>query len=92
MRHVVSWDGRTVALKRTEARLLGAMVDAYGRVVRREALVDAVWGDDPDGGPMSAMNGISVLVHSLRRRLAGAGFPGAVRTWPRSGYELVIEV
>ena len=89
-RHAVSWDGRTVALKRMEARLLGALVGGYGRVVSREALVAALWGDDPDGGPECAMNGISVLMHGLRRRLASAGFPGAVRTWPRSGYELVL--
>jgi DNA-binding response OmpR family regulator len=88
-RHCVSWPGGEARLTPGQARLLTALADR-GDVVARERLVDAVWGDRADGGPDSASALVSVLVHGLRRRLASAGFPGMVRTWPRTGYELVL--
>jgi DNA-binding response OmpR family regulator len=83
------WPAGEVQLTPSQARLLSALSASSGPV-GREALIDAVWGDREDGGPDTAGNLISVLVHGLRRRLASAGFPGMVRTWPRSGYELVL--
>lgn len=50
--------------------LMEALVRAYPRAVSRDALVAALFGDDADGGPMTAETVISVYVCQLRKRLA----------------------
>ena len=90
MRHRLSWRGGAVELRPLESRLLAALVDAAGCVARREALIDAVWGDREDGGPDNDRGDLRVLMHGLRRQLAAADFPGTIRTWRRSGYEMVL--
>jgi predicted ATPase/DNA-binding SARP family transcriptional activator len=58
--------------------LLAVLLADGGRVVPRERLVDALWGEDP---PASAVQSLQVYVHGLRRALgadrietAGAGY------------------
>src|SRR6188508_2624823 len=58
--------------------LLAVLFADGGRVVPRERLVDALWGEDP---PASAVQSLQVYVHGLRRALgadrietAGAGY------------------
>ncbi len=45
-RHDVSVDGRPVQLTHVEFRLLETLLDADGRVLSRNQLLDAVWGED----------------------------------------------
>jgi DNA-binding response OmpR family regulator len=45
-RHEVTQAGRTVPLTRVEFRLLLAILDADGRVLSRDQLLDAVYGHD----------------------------------------------
>jgi len=46
-RHEVSVAGRPVSLTVVELRLLAALLEADGRVLSRDQLLDAVYGDDP---------------------------------------------
>jgi len=45
-RHEVTRDGRPIALTRVEFRLLTALIEAGGRVLTRDQLLDAVYGHD----------------------------------------------
>lgn len=47
-----------------ERRLIDAVVEIYPRSARREYLIDAVWGTDPNGGPVDPNNNIDV--HRVR--------------------------
>jgi DNA-binding response OmpR family regulator len=73
-----------------ESRLLSSLARASGRVVRREALVDAGWGDDINGGPDNALRSVYVHVCHLRKRLTKAGFPGRINSVWGIGYELTL--
>jgi DNA-binding SARP family transcriptional activator len=82
----VDVDGRPMHVAgRQRRRMLALMAMRSGRVVPVEALVDAMWGDDP---PPSA--GKTVLSHivRLRQSLAAAGDP--IETTP-GGYRLALE-
>jgi DNA-binding response OmpR family regulator len=45
-RHEVSVDGRPLQLTHVEFRLLETLLEADGRVLSRDQLLDAVWGED----------------------------------------------
>ena len=77
--------GRSVPVggARLRALVIRLAVDA-GRSVRTDALVDAVWGDDP---PAGAANALQTLVSRLRRAL-----PPAAITVDPTGYRVDADV
>jgi len=89
-RRRASWRGGEVQVKGKQARLLAALASTPGRVVARDRIVDALWGDQTDGGPLGAHRVLYEHIRSLRRRLAGAGFPGSIVNHHGVGYELVL--
>jgi DNA-binding response OmpR family regulator len=82
------WSGGRVTLTPAQSRIMASLATSAGRVVRREALIDAVWGDDEDGGPDDARKSVYVHVCQLRRRLAALQFPGRIVNHHGVGYEL----
>jgi len=78
---VLRFGGNWVALPPLEARLTDALVDRFGAVASREALVRAGW---PEGAP--GRNALDVHVLRLRRRLRPVGL--AIRTVRSRGYLL----
>src|SRR6185312_15346903 len=59
--------GRPTALGAPKQRaLLAVLLAERGRVVSRERLIDALWGEQP---PASAVQSLQVYVHGLRRAL-----------------------
>ncbi len=54
-----------------QKRILDRLQKSDGRIVTRQQLAQAAWGDDPTGGPDYADNIIRVTIHGLRRM----GFP-----------------
>lgn len=74
-----SWHGRPLALSRTEFLLLRALAERAGRVVMRDALAHAMYGND-----RVESNALEVHVHALRRKLS----PRAIRTVRGLGYLL----
>lgn len=78
---VVRFGRNWVALPPVEARLMAALTDRFGSVVRRNDLAAAGW---PEGLP--GRNALDVHVLRLRRRLAPLGL--AIRTVRARGYLL----
>jgi len=80
----VSRDGAPIALGGQKRRaLLAVLLLDANRVVSRDRLIDALWGEDP---PDTARNTIQVYISQLRKLLP----EGALETAP-PGYRLVIE-
>ncbi len=66
-RHTVSWDGQPVHLTAKEFALLVALVEANGRVLTRQALLESVWGYSYAEGTRT----VDVHVRRLREKLPG---------------------
>lgn len=53
--------------------LYNMLVEADGATVRKSAMVAALYGLDPNGGPEDPHATIYVHIHNMRKRLAGTG-------------------
>ena len=71
-----------VTLTRNELRILQALLERRGQVVRREDLMTALWATDC----YVDENTLTVNVARLRKRLETAGLPGLIRTVKGEGY------
>jgi DNA-binding response OmpR family regulator len=86
-RHEVMLDGHTVPLTRIELELLAALVEAGGRVLSRDQLLDAVHGQ---GNAYVLDRTVDAHVRRLRRKLADdAEHPRFVATVRGVGYRAV---
>ena len=68
-RHTVRWEGREVHLTAKEFALLVALIEADGRVLSRQLLLENVWGYSYAEGTRT----IDVHVRRLREKLPGLG-------------------
>lgn len=68
-RHEVSVEGRSASLTATEFRLLHHLALHPGRVYGRDALLDAVWGDEAFVTPRT----VDTHIRRLREKLGAAG-------------------
>jgi len=85
-RHTVTVDGRPVALTAVELRLLVALLEADGRVLNRDQLLDAVYGLE---ATEVLDRTIDVHVGRLRDKLADPpGTPRFIATVRGSGYRM----
>ena len=75
-------------LPRYVSAVLAPLMTAGGGVVKRGALVDAMWNGRPDGPQDKCLD---VTVHRLRRDLAGIGAPIFVENVFGVGYRLTVE-
>jgi two-component system, OmpR family, response regulator MprA len=75
---------RPIELTDLEFRLLTCFLEHPRVVLRREALLDDVWGDDPPG----TENALEVYVGYLRRKLEAGGEPRLLHTVRGVGYTL----
>lgn len=82
-RRVTSADG-DVPLTTREFDILETLARQRGRVLSRAQLLLAVWGTDDE----AASGSLEVLMARLRRKLAAAGAPDAIRTVRGVGYAL----
>lgn len=65
---------RELEIGPNERAVLTVLLDRYPRSVSRDTLVNAVWGDRPDGGPLSAYNILSVTHLKLRSKIEPLGW------------------
>jgi len=79
--------GREIPLTAREFDILEVLVRHRGRVVTRSNLLIAVWGEDDNAG-----ESLDVLLTRLRRKLAEAGAPDAIRTHRGVGYSVGMAV
>jgi len=66
-RHTVKWDGEPVHLTAKEFALLVALLEARGRVLSRQSLLETVWGLSYAEGTRT----VDVHVRRLREKLPG---------------------
>jgi len=66
---------RVVYLRPQEWRLLALLAAAQGvgSPLYYDVLIEALWGDDEDGGPLSPVNVLTVTIHRLRKKTACLG-------------------
>lgn len=77
-----NWDGLRLTPKENElAKLLRARM---GKTVSRDAIMNALYFDDPNGGPNIKI--IDVFICKLRRKLIGSGF--RIETDHITGYRM----
>lgn len=74
-----------------QARLLEAVWRGKGRPVQSSRLIDAIYADDPDGGPSDvlAAKNLKVALCRLRSRLKGSGILIETVGY-RQGFRLVL--
>ncbi len=83
-RHSVEIDGRSVAITAVEFRLLVALLEADGRVLSRDQLLDAAYGSDADE---ILDRTVDVHIGRLRDKLMDpAGTPRYIATVRGAGY------
>jgi DNA-binding response OmpR family regulator len=82
-RHVLRGE-RRLQLTKTEYVLLELLLRNTGRVVRREQIIDAVWGY----GSGVENNTLDAFVHSLRSKVDPSGEPRLIQTIRGVGYML----
>jgi TolB-like protein/DNA-binding winged helix-turn-helix (wHTH) protein len=82
-------DGELVRLQGQPALALGCLLDNAGRVVTREELQKAIWGDETH---VDFERGLNFCIGQLRAALEDdADTPRYVRTIPRRGYQFIGE-
>ena len=79
-------DATRIELTQTEFDLLRVFLEQPNRVLSREALLDAVWGFQPD----AVSNVVDVYVSYLRRKLEAEGLARVIHTVRGVGYVLRI--
>jgi hypothetical protein len=74
-----------------EARILSAIWRGRGMPVQTERIFDAMYADDPDGGPsrVKMYAAFKVALHHLRRRISGSGIKVESAGYGR-GYRLLV--
>lgn len=77
-----SLDGKPLHLSAREAAVLEVLLREFGRVVRKERLIEQLYSYDDTPG----VNAIEVFIHRLRKKLAPA--PVEVKTFHGIGYQL----
>jgi len=78
----VTLDGKPLPLSAREAAVLEVLLRDFGRVVRKEKLVEQLYSYDDSPG----VNAIEVFVHRLRKKLSVS--PVTVKTFHGIGYQL----
>lgn len=74
-------------LSKKETALFVAVAGRAGRLVAYGGIIDRLWGDDPDGGPLAPLNNISIHVLRINRKLAHTDYR-IENVWGQ-GYRLV---
>jgi DNA-binding response OmpR family regulator len=80
--HEVHRAGKSIVLTPTEYTLLEHLMQRAGRVVSRDALIEAVWGIDRDVGH----NTVDVFIFQLRSKIEAGGAGRLIQTVRGFGY------
>jgi hypothetical protein len=71
LRRECRYKGWPTALTPQEAEVLLVMLLRSPEATTADVLIDALWGDDPDGGPSTAESDIRIFIGRLRAKLPG---------------------
>lgn len=86
--YTVSVDGQTIELGRKEYDILMFLINRQGRLVEKQTLAEAVWGDFIDQA--DNFDFIYAQMKNLRKRLKEAGAQVEIKTVYGFGYKLVV--
>ena len=78
---------RGAVLSPQQAALLNALLGRE-RLVTYRALAEALWGEDPEGGPLNAQGDIRAALARLRPKIAAAAIPWEIENRYGVGYRL----
>lgn len=85
----ISRAGRTVFFPTYQMKVAAPLVASIGGVAFFEDLLEAIWGDDPTGGPNNPANYFRVVLdHGVRAKLARLGV--SVKSRWGAGYEVAL--
>ena len=82
--NTLSYNGSVIELTKNEYRILLTLFENKGRIVSREALMEALWNSDS----FIDDNTLTVNVNRLRKKLEGAGLTSFISTKVGVGYIL----
>lgn len=86
--YTVSVDGQAIELGRKEYDILMFLINRLGRLVEKQTLAEAVWGDFIDQA--DNFDFIYAQMKNLRKRLKEAGAQVEIKTVYGFGYKLVV--
>lgn len=86
--YTVSVDGQAIELGRKEYDILMFLINRQGRLVEKQTLAEAVWGDFIDQA--DNFDFIYAQMKNLRKRLKEAGAQVEIKTLYGFGYKLVV--
>ena len=86
--YTVSVDGQAIELGRKEYNILMFLINRQGRLVEKQTLAEAVWGDFIDQA--DNFDFIYAQMKNLRKRLKEAGAQVEIKTVYGFGYKLVV--
>jgi DNA-binding response OmpR family regulator len=86
-RRIVTVDGAKVPFTAREFDVVALLAWRDGRVISRDEVLEAVWGDVSD----RAAGSLEVLLVRIRRKLAERGVRDALRTTRQVGYSWTLE-
>ena len=86
--YTVSVDGQAIELGRKEYDILMFLINSQGRLVEKQTLAEAVWGDFIDQA--DNFDFIYAQMKNLRKRLKEAGAQVEIKTVYGFGYKLVV--
>jgi len=83
-------DGEIVKLQSQPAQVLGVLIEHAGEVVTRDALRQAIWGDDTF---VDFDKGLNFAIAQVRTALGdSADAPAYIRTFPKRGYQFIAKL
>ena len=80
-------DPESIDLQRRHRQVLKILIDAHGRYVPAARVAELVYADDPDGGPLGAVDIVSAFAHHLRRKMRPLGWN--IESKRFAGYRIV---
>src|SRR5690606_22745627 len=87
----VGYGGRTAKIRATAGGAIARELLANsGRVVSLDALIERLWADCEDGGPLNAGGAINASVYHLRAAFTAVGAPAIISNIKGVGYVLDI--
>ena len=82
-------DGVSIHLSPEHTKFAAALERKYPQIATKEAILELMYGNDPNGGPEYAETIMSIYVHRIRKKLQGTTL-SIENVWG-SGYKFVVK-
>ena len=89
-RRLIEFGGRSVHPYRQTFKVAAMLFARPGKMVRIDSIINELWGNDPNGGPLSARRAVNVQVCLLRAMLRDLGAQCRIECEYGEGYRFEI--